>query len=65
MTVCLKSCRTGNVSASALFYSPEEKSIDESDFSKINAILEEESKKALIIKPKENKNFRCKKFESI
>lgn len=36
------------VSVSALFYSPEEKSIDESDFSKIDAILEEESKKAVI-----------------
>lgn len=36
------------VSASALFYSPEEKSIDESDFSKINTILEEESQKVLI-----------------
>lgn len=36
------------ISVSALFYSPEEKSIDESDFSKIDSILEEESKKALI-----------------
>lgn len=36
------------VSASSLFYSPEEKSCDESDFSKIDAILEEETQKALV-----------------
>ena len=36
-----------NVSISALFYTPEEKSFDETDLSKINIILEEETAKAL------------------
>lgn len=36
-----------NVSISALFYTPEEKSFDETDLSKINIILEEETTKAL------------------
>lgn len=35
------------VSVSALFYSPEEKSFDDSDISKIEKIIEEESKKAV------------------
>lgn len=35
-----------DVSVSALFYSPEEKSFDDSDISKIEAIIEEESEKA-------------------
>lgn len=37
-----------NVSISSLFYTPEEKSFDESDFSKIDEIMEEEILKALI-----------------
>ena len=37
-----------NVSISALFYTPDEKSFDESDLSKIEKILEEESLKSLI-----------------
>lgn len=36
------------VSVAALFYSPEEKSFDESDISNIENIIEEESKKAVI-----------------
>lgn len=36
-----------NVSISALFYTPEEKSFDESDFSKIDVILEEELENSL------------------
>ena len=35
------------VSVSALFYSPEEKSLDDSDISKIEKILDEESAKAV------------------
>ena len=35
------------VSISSLFYTPEEKSLDESDFSKIDYILEEEINKSL------------------
>lgn len=35
------------ISVSSLFYFPEEKSIDESDYSKIDSILEEESQKML------------------
>ena len=37
-----------SVSPSALFYSPEEKSIDESDFSIIDHIIEEEFQKATL-----------------
>ena len=36
------------VSVAALFYSPEEKSFDESDISNFENIIEEESKKAVI-----------------
>lgn len=36
------------VSVAALFYSPEEKSFDESDISNIENIIEEESQKAVI-----------------
>ena len=36
-----------NVSISALFYTPEEKSFDESDLSKIDSILEDEINKLL------------------
>ena len=36
-----------HVSAAALFYTPQEKSADESDWSKIEAILSEEIEKAL------------------
>lgn len=36
-----------NVSISALFFTPEEKSFDESDISKIDNILEEETLKAI------------------
>lgn len=36
-----------NVSISALFYTPDEKSFDETDLAKINIILEEETAKAL------------------
>lgn len=39
---------TLNVSISALFYSPEDKSIDDSDLSYINIIIEEELMKAAI-----------------
>jgi len=38
-----------NVSISALFYTPEEKSFDESDLCKISLILEEEFNKSLIL----------------
>lgn len=42
-----------NVSISALFYTPDEKSFDESDLSKIDKILEEEVYKSLsVIKDK-------------
>lgn len=37
-----------NVSISALFYTPEEKSFDESDLCKISLLLEEEFNKSLI-----------------
>lgn len=37
-----------HVSPSALFYTPEEKSIDESDWSKIEEIITEEAQKAII-----------------
>lgn len=37
-----------NVSISSLFYTPEEKSFDESDIAKIDEIMEEETVKALI-----------------
>lgn len=37
-----------SVSISALFYTPEEKSFDESDITKVGIILEEEISKALI-----------------
>lgn len=50
-----------NVSASALFYSPEEKSFDESDFSKIEMILKEESEKALITIKNRIQNIRSEK----
>ena len=37
------------VSISSLFYTPEEKSLDESDFSKIDSILEEEINKSILL----------------
>lgn len=37
-----------DVSVSALFYSPEEKSFDDSDISRIEMIIEEESQKATL-----------------
>mgnify|MGYP003564844742 FL=1 len=37
-----------NVSISSLFYTPEEKSYDESDFCKISQILEDEFDKSLV-----------------
>ena len=37
-----------DVSVSALFYSPEEKSFDDSDISRIEKIIEEESQKAVL-----------------
>lgn len=39
---------TLNVSLSALFYSPEETSLDGSDLSKISAIIEEEVQRAVV-----------------
>lgn len=37
-----------HVSPSSLFYSPEEKSLDESDWSKIEEIITEEAEKAVV-----------------
>ena len=37
-----------NVSVASLFYSPEEKSFDDSDISKIENIIEEETKKSVL-----------------
>lgn len=47
-----------NVSLSALFYSPQDDSIDETDYSKINQIIEEENKNSLIKIKERIRNLR-------
>ena len=42
-----KIAETLNVSLSALFYTPEEKSLDDSDLKKIEQIIEEETQNAI------------------
>lgn len=42
-----KIAKTLNVSLSALFYTPEEKSLDDSDLKKIEQIIEEETQNAI------------------